>query len=151
MLQFTQKMGSEPPLPEPPNTDFRISLPYDERKKSRLKTLTACGREVGIILPRGSQLKAGDIVASAQGVSAFIDAEKEAVSRIVPGDIDLLLKAAYHLGNRHVAVELNRHWLQYQRDHVLDAMLTGMGIAVIHEYAPFEPESGAYAVAHAHD
>jgi urease accessory protein len=59
-------------------------------------------------------------------------------------DLRWLARAAYHLGNRHVALQIGEGWLRYKHDHVLDEMLHGLGLKVAVEQAPFEPEAGAY-------
>ena len=61
-----------------------------------------------------------------------------------------MARACYHLGNRHVALQIGEGWVRYQHDHVFDAMVTGLGLNVIVEQAPFEPEAGAYSQGHAH-
>jgi urease accessory protein len=61
-----------------------------------------------------------------------------------------LARASYHLGNRHVALQIGRGWVRYQHDHVLDDMVRGLGLTVTIEQAPFEPEAGAYGGAHTH-
>ena len=71
-------------------------------------------------------------------------ASAETVSKVTCDQPLLLLKAAYHLGNRHVPLQVTEHWLRYQHDHVLDDMVRGLGLQVSVEQAPFQPESGAY-------
>lgn len=131
-----------------------VALPYDLRKKSRLRTRTRCGREIGIQLPRGTELRQGDRLLADSGEVIAITASPETVSTVTGDDPLLLLKAAYHLGNRHVPLEVTTSWLRYQHDHVLDNMVAGLGLRVTVEDAPFQPESGAYhhhgAAAHRH-
>ena len=123
---------------------LEIVLPYDLRKKSRIRTETTCGKDIGLFLERGNILKAGDLLRAETGELVRIKAAEEAVSTASCDDASLLLKAAYHLGNRHVPLQLG-DWLRYQPDYVLDDMLIKMGLSVVHEHAPFHPESGAYA------
>lgn len=139
----------------PAEVVLEMVLPYDLRKKSRLHTHSRCGKEVGIFLERGNVLKAGDQLRAESGELIRIVAADEAVSTATCDDFLLLLKAAYHLGNRHVPLEIGqlkigrdqRYWLRYQPDYVLDDMLVRMGLSVVQEKASFHPESGAYGSA----
>ena len=131
---------------------LEIVLPYDLRKKSRLRTWSQCGKEVGLFLERGTVLKAGDQLRAETGELVRVRAADEAVTTARCSDLLLLLKAAYHLGNRHVplqigSLQIGAYYLRYQPDYVLDDMLHRMGLEVIHEQAPFHPESGAYGSA----
>ncbi len=127
---------------------LELELPYDLRKKSRVRTQTVCGREAGLFLERGNVLKAGDLLKAESGELLRIVAAEEEVSTITSENSLLLLKAAYHLGNRHVPLQICRNdqqnWLRYQRDYVLDDMVSKLGLVVKHEMASFHPESGAY-------
>jgi len=139
----------------PAEVVVEIVLPYDLRKKSRLHTYSRCGKEVGLFLERGNILKGGDELRAESGELIRIVAANEAVSTATCHDSLLLLKGAYHLGNRHVPVQVgsllttkHKHfWLRYQPDYVLDDMLVQMGLSVTQEQAPFHPESGAYGSA----
>ena len=102
------------------------------------------GREAGIFLERGSLLRNGDLISGPQGLIVKVIAAKEPVSTVYCDDALLLAKAAYHLGNRHVPLQIEQNFLRYQHDHVLDEMLKQMGLEVIVEDAAFEPEAGAY-------
>lgn len=133
-----------------PEMVLEIVLPYDLRKKSRLHTHSQCGKEVGLFLARGNILKAGDQLRAETGELVRIVAADEQVSTASCADLQLLLKGAYHLGNRHVPLQIGgseMHWLRYQPDYVLDDMLIKMGLNVVQEEAPFHPESGAYGSA----
>lgn len=127
-----------------------ICLPFDERKKSRLRTRTVCGEEIGLMLPRGQILRDGTLLQDETGRIIAVKAAKEHVSTVVSHDTLLLTRAAYHLGNRHVPLQIGDGWLRYQHDHVLDAMVIGLGLRVITAEQPFEPEDGAYASGHGH-
>lgn len=123
---------------------MRVDLPYDQRKRSRIRATSQCGSEIGIQLPRGSELFHGQRLLGESGEQIEIVASDETVSTVT-GDTQLqLLKAAYHLGNRHVPLQVTEGWLRYQHDHVLDDMVIGLGLKVAVEQAPFQPESGAY-------
>ncbi|MEA3641431.1 MAG: urease accessory protein UreE [Lamprobacter sp.] len=129
----------------------QLSLTYEQRSRSRLRARLDDGREVGILLPRGETLQDGDLLADAQDELIRIQAAAEPLSCTEAEDPLLLARAAYHLGNRHVALQIESGRLCWLHDHVLDAMVRGLGLAVTTEQAPFEPEPGAYGgVVHSH-
>ncbi len=132
----------------------RLTLTYDQRRKSRYRTRTDCGRELGWFLPRGEVLADGDWLLCTDGTRVLVRAAAEKVSEVGCDDALLMSRAAYHLGNRHVPLDIERGRLRYQRDDVLDDMLAGLGLAVQHMNASFNPENGAYhgkgAHRHAH-
>lgn len=131
-----------------------LCLPFDERKKSRLRTRTTNGEEIGLMLPRGQILRHGTLLQDESGRVIEVQAAKETVSTVISHDPLLLTRAAYHLGNRHVPLQIGKGWLRYQHDHVLDAMVVGLGLQVLTGEHPFEPEDGAYAGhghSHGHD
>ena len=121
-----------------------ISLPIDQRVKSRLKVRLSNGLEAGLFLPRGQVLRGGDLLQSTNGLVVKVLAAKERVSTVHCDDACALAQVSYHLGNRHVPLEISTTWVRYLSDHVLDEMIAGMGLAVQVELAPFEPEAGAY-------
>lgn len=131
-----------------PATDS-VALAYDERKRSRLKVTLASGVEAGIFLERGDHLHGGDKLVAEDG-SAVVDilAAPEKLIEAVADSPLLFARAAYHLGNRHVPVQIlpteNGGKLRFQTDHVLADMVRGLGCSVAETEAPFEPESGAY-------
>jgi urease accessory protein len=134
----------------------RFVAPFEQRQKARQRVRLASGRDVGLRLARGTLLRGGDKLRATDGTVVDVVAAAEAVSTVVSTDLQQLARLAYHLGNRHVALEVGAGWLRYLRDHVLDAMVAGLGGRVVHERAPFEPEGGAYdghrhSHAHAHD
>jgi urease accessory protein len=122
-----------------------LALPYDDRKKSRLRVRSERGVEVAIVLERGSVLRDGDLLAADSGEILLVRAAAESVSEVASADARLLARAAYHLGNRHVPLQIELGSLRYQHDHVLDAMLIELGLQVAVSMAAFEPEGGAYA------
>jgi urease accessory protein len=122
-----------------------LALPYDERKKSRLRVRSEKGVEVAIVLERGSVLRDGDLLAADGGEVLLVRAAAESVSDATTADARLLARAAYHLGNRHVPLQIALGALRYQHDHVLDDMLGELGLVVTVGMAAFEPEGGAYA------
>ncbi|MBK6744753.1 MAG: urease accessory protein UreE [Hydrogenophilales bacterium] len=122
----------------------RLTLSFELRCKSRLRARLDSGEEVGLFLERGLILRAGDKLAGNDGRVVEVAAATESVMEARAGDPVLLAKAAYHLGNRHVPVQVGDGFLRFGRDHVLSEMVRGLGLAVIEIDAPFEPESGAY-------
>ena len=126
-------------------TNKMLTLPFESRQKSRLKTVLNDGTEVGLMLPRGLVLRGGDCLRAEDGSIIRIVAAPESVSTVRHENLLLIARAAYHLGNRHVALQIGEGWLRYQHDHVLDDMVRGLGLVVLHEMEPFEPEGGAYS------
>ena len=124
--------------------DGRLTLPFELRRKSRLRARLDDGREVALLLERGSVLRDGDRLRSDCGRWIEVAAGREAVSVVRAGDARTLARAAYHLGNRHVAVQVGEGELRYLTDHVLDGMVAGLGAEVVRAELPFEPEAGAY-------
>ncbi len=128
-----------------------VCLPFDERKKSRLKTTAENGEPLGFMLPRGQVLRNGTLLRDETGRIILVKAASECLSVVRSECPILLMRAAYHLGNRHVPLQVSEGLLSYQHDHVLDDMVRGLGLTVTTEQRPFEPEDGAYAAAgHAH-
>lgn len=140
-----------------PATD-QVALAYDERKRSRLKVTLASGADAGIFLERGDHLHGGDRLASADGSHVVeVVAAPETLIEAQAADPLLFARAAYHLGNRHIPLQIvaegNGGRLLFQADHVLAAMLQGLGCTVGETRTPFEPEVGAYGAhgaAHRH-
>jgi urease accessory protein len=122
----------------------KLELSFEIRCKSRLRTQLASGEECGLFLERGTVLRGGDRLLTNDGRIVEVVAAPEALMEAVSGDSLLIAKAAYHLGNRHVAVHLLPGKLRFAADHVLGEMVRGLGLKVAEIEAPFEPESGAY-------
>ena len=148
MLRFIHKAS------EPVETSATLTLTLESRIKSRLRVTLDDGREAGLFLPRGSSLRDGDCLIAEDGMLAvMIRAAVETVSEVRCNDPLQLARACYHLGNRHVPLQIEAGLLRYQHDHVLDEMVQGLGLTVTVQQAPFEPEPGAYggsAQSHAH-
>ena len=125
--------------------DYTLTLPFDLRQKSRFKAELDQGIEVGLQLARGSMLRGGDLLEAEDGKIILIKAADEKVSSVETSDNHLMSRACYHLGNRHVPLQIGEGWLRYAHDHVLDDMLKGLGLQAQCIEAPFEPESGAYS------
>ena len=126
-----------------------VELDWDTRSKSRFDAIDSSGRRLGVFLPRGRVLRGGDVLVAEDGSLVRVQAAAQAVLvvRHCPqhGSPFDLLRAAYHLGNRHVQLELKPDRLQLEPDHVLADLLRQMHLIVGEEQAPFEPEAGAYA------
>lgn len=131
-------------LHEPVPAQATLTLPFDSRQKSRLRTNLDDGRDAGLFLARGTVLRHGDLLRTTCGLVVEVRAAPETVSTARTEDALLLARAAYHLGNRHVALQIGPGWLRYLHDHVLDRMVQELGLALSSEQAPFEPETGAY-------
>ena len=122
-----------------------LELPFEMRQKSRFKATLASGEEVGVLLPRGEILRGGDLVTTSDGRIIEVIAQPEKVLHVKAAASGALTKIAYHLGNRHVPVEVGDGYLRLADDHVLERMLEGLGAQVSRKTAPFEPEAGAYS------
>ena len=132
-------------LDHPHPATATVTLDLDTRIKSRSHVVLDDGREAGLILPRGQVIRGGDLLAD-EGESEVVRviAAHETVSTVYANDNLLLARVCYHLGNRHVPLQIERDWVRYQHDHVLDDMVCGLGASVETGQAPFEPEAGAY-------
>jgi urease accessory protein len=126
----------------------QLRLPFESRQKSRLRARLVSGEEVGLVLPRGEILRGGDLVTASDGRVIEVLAAPEALLHVQCASATELAKAAYHLGNRHVPVQVGEGFLRLAADHVLEEMLKKLGAKVTHVQAPFEPEAGAYAGGH---
>jgi urease accessory protein len=125
-------------------SDIRLVLNYQERQRSRYRAKTLCGLDVAWFVERGKVLADGEILVAKSGEKIAIIAAEETVSEVRSDDPLLLAKAAYHLGNRHVPLQIDAGELRYQHDHVLDDMLRGLGLTVLVTDKSFHPENGAY-------
>jgi len=134
--------------PQGAAADATLTLPFERRQRTRLRMTLDDGTEAALMLPRGEVLRGGDALSSPCGRVVAVCAADEPVSHVACGDPRGLARAAYHLGNRHVPVQVGDGWLRYLHDHVLDAMIEGLGLVVESIAAPFEPEAGAYAGHH---
>jgi len=122
----------------------RLGLTFDARQKTRLRAVLDNGESVALLLPRGETLRGGDLLVASDGRVIELIALPEAVVRVACDSPRELARAAYHLGNRHIPVEVGEGWLRIAEDHVLEQMLLGLGASLTREQAPFEPEAGAY-------
>jgi urease accessory protein len=129
----------------------RLRLPFDLRQRSRQRATLESGEEVAITLARGEVMRGGDLVVAAGGQVIEVVAERERVMHVECTPAPVLARIAYHLGNRHVPVQVGEGWLRFAADPVLAKMVEGLGAKVSVIEAPFEPEGGAYAPHHRHD
>ena len=128
----------------------RLVLPFEERCKSRLRTQLESGEEVGLFLEPGTVLRGGDKLQGSDGRVIEVVAAPERLMEVWSASLLNLARIAYHLGNRHMAVQMGEGWLRFPADHVLRDMVIGLGTDVAEVTAPFEPESGAYSHRHPH-
>ncbi len=132
-----------------------VELDWDVRQKSRFDATDSQGRQLGVFLPRGTAVRGGDVLVAEDGSLIRVIASPQPVLVIThcsahgtPFD---LMRAAYHLGNRHVPIELKPDHLKIEPDHVLAGMLRSMHLIVREAEEAFEPEGGAYgAQGHSH-
>lgn len=143
MDQFVDKFSGVPPRNACVD---HLTLNYSGREKARQRVCLQSGEEITISLKRGSVMRNGDYLMTEAGRYVLVQASPEPVSTITTDGN--LVQIAYHLGNRHVSLQVEQGWVRYQRDHVLDDMVNGLGGTIHHELAPFEPEGGAYGHDH---
>ncbi|ARP82591.1 urease accessory protein UreE [Bordetella genomosp. 8] len=127
-----------------------LTLPFESRSRSRLAATLDNGDEVALFLPRGTVLRDGDALVAEDGGLVRVVAAPQPVLRATCVDPHVLLRAAYHLGNRHTPVEVGPDYLQLEHDPVLKDLLLRLGLNVVAIEAPFEPEAGAYGGGHKH-
>ena len=143
MERFVRLFARGGPGPEN-RSSGTLALPFEERQKTRQRALLTCGEPVGVMLPRGSVMRGGDRLEAESGRVVDVEAARESVSTVRSKNVHAIVRAAYHLGNRHVWLQIGPGWLRYLADHVLDGMIRRMGLNPERECAPFEPEAGAY-------
>jgi len=134
--------------PKSGSPDYVLSLTAEERTRSRFLFQCDDRREIYLNLPRGTTLRDGDYLESEQGEILKIQAKPEPVLTVTTSALLNLLQAAYHLGNRHVSLEITDTYLRLSPDPVLQDLLEHRGLEIKRETAPFQPESGAYGHAH---
>ena len=127
-----------------------VTLDWDVRQKSRFDAIDSQGRQLGVFLPRGTAARGGDVLVAEDGSLIRVLAAPQPVLVVRAcaehGSPFDLLRAAYHLGNRHVALELKPDHLKLEPDPVLADMLRQQHLIVTEAQDAFEPEGGAYAV-----
>jgi urease accessory protein len=146
MIEITTKLHSD----THGVANGQLRLPFELRQKSRLRATLVSGEDVALMLPRGEILRGGDRVQASDGRVIEVIAAPEKVMHVACANSTELARAAYHLGNRHIPVQVGEGFLRLAEDHVLEEMLRGLGASVTHIEAPFEPEAGAYGGGHRH-
>jgi urease accessory protein len=145
MLTFTKQLPANPDAV----VGFTLALTADDRTRSRHRFETDSGEALHLHLPRGTVLRDRDLLESEDGSCLVrVTAKPESVLTVRAATPLLLLRAAYHLGNRHVYLEVSDSYLRFAPDSVLQAMLEKMGLQVTEETVPFQPEIGAYGHSH---
>ena len=144
MRKIMEKVGGSIPA------GVAVTLDHTARQKSRGLLRLDDGSEAALLLERGSGLQPGDRLRADDGLVVQVEAALEGLSIVTARDPLELARAAYHLGNRHIAVQIDALRLAYLHDHVLDDMVRELGFQVTFSAEPFEPESGAYGHGHAH-
>jgi urease accessory protein len=128
-----------------------LTLVFELRRRARLRARLDSGAEVGLLLDRGLSLKHGQRLGTRDGsLVVEVRARAELLSTVQTTDPHLLARAAYHLGNRHVPLQIEPGRLSYQHDHVLDGLMHELGLHALVVERPFEPEAGGYAGGHRH-
>ncbi|MGB3405830.1 MAG: urease accessory protein UreE [Microcoleaceae cyanobacterium] len=141
MLIFTERLSKSI------NTviHFDLALTAEQRTRSRQSIHLPNGQQIYLRLPRGTLLTEGDLLKAEQSdyITKIIAQPEAVITVISQNDLDLI-RAAYHLGNRHVPIEITSNYLRFSPDPVLESMLIHLGLDLKQETAPFYPESGAY-------
>jgi urease accessory protein len=127
-----------------------INLTFDQREKSRLRVNSECGEELGLQLKIGTILSHGDKLQLTDGRVVEVIAAAEKLHEVRAANVTQLARIAYHVGNRHVPLQVSDDHLLMLPDHVLKAMVEGLGGTVTEVTRPFQPESGAYGHSHVH-
>jgi urease accessory protein len=144
----TERLTSRAGADAQPGAELVLS--FEQRVRTRYVAELQDGRPIAVVVPRGSVLRGGDCWLTEAGLVVAIVAARESLLEVRSEDALLITRAAYHLGNRHVAVEIDHQVLRIAHDPVLGRMLEGLGLQPVAVVGPFEPEGGAYGHDHAH-
>ncbi len=139
MLKLTQRYQGPPAA-----VLDSLSLPFDLRKRGRFRATSDGGRDLGVFIERGQVLSDGDLLLSECGQVIRVIAQPEPVVTARADDWLTFARVCYHLGNRHVPLQVGERWLRFQPDHVLQELVELYGLRTRREDAPFAPENGAY-------
>jgi urease accessory protein len=149
LLNLTQHLPAHPDTSVDYPVDYTLSLTAEERMRSRHHFVADQGQDLYLRLPRGTVLRHGDILQSETGDRVVrIIAKPEPVMTVTAAIPLDLLRAAYHLGNRHIPLEITATYLRLSSDPVLKSMLEQLGLVVADDVLPFQPETGAYGHRH---
>lgn len=144
-IVLTQRLSANSAVALHPAPTFTLSLSAEERTRSRYYFQTQEGEGVYLRLIRGTVLQGGDLLQSEEGETIVqVVAKPEPVMTVWAHTPLELLRAAYHLGNRHIALEVTESYLRLAPDPVLKDLIQQMGLHIIEEVVPFQPEAGAY-------
>jgi len=147
MMEVYERLGVQAELP----ADVRIILTHEQRERGRMRTYSTEGEEVRLFLARGTPLMVGEYLRTQCGRHVLIEGAIEPVVTASCEDWGIFSRACYHLGNRHVKVQIGQQSLRIQPDHVLEDMLQQLGLTLAHASHVFVPEAGAYGHAgHSH-
>jgi len=147
MIEITAKLAAG----APGEVHGQLRLPFELRQKRWLFAALVSGEDVAVKLARGASLRGGDRLLASDGRVIEVIAAVEPLVHVECATSSELARVAYHLGNRHVPVQIGDGFLRFGENHVLEEMLCGLGAKLTIVEAPFEPESGAYAGTHSHD
>jgi urease accessory protein len=140
MLEIHERLGTDCNF----QIDARVILTHEQRDRGRLRVFSTEGEELRLFLARGNPLLVGEYLRSQCGRHVLVEGAVEAVAQASTDDWQLFSRACYHLGNRHVKVQVGELCLRIQPDHVLEDMLRLLGMTVVHDQHVFVPETGAY-------
>jgi urease accessory protein len=140
MLEIYQRL----PANSVDTIDGELMLDHLQREKGRFRTQSCSGEEVRVFLERGHTLVIGEVLRSNCGKNLLVIGAVEPVVTATTDNWVRFSKACYHLGNRHVKMQIDDCWLRITPDHVLEGMLQQLGLQLRHEHSPFVPEPGAY-------
>src|SRR3954471_20500922 len=145
MLRFTEVVAAPVAPAVAAGGTALLTWGFEDRRRSRMRIRIDDGREAALLLPRGTILRDGDTLRDPEADErVVVRAANQTLSLVRAEDAVALARAAYHLGNRHIPVQVGRGWLAYEHDHVLDGMARELGLTVEICSAPFEPEAGGY-------
>ncbi|MAZ66959.1 MAG: urease accessory protein UreE [Kangiellaceae bacterium] len=146
MLKVIKNLGHI----HPQQLDDVVTLPFELRTRGRFKSQTSSGLDVGVFLERGKVLQAEDVLETECGKRIQVKAELEDVIEATTDNWETFSRSCYHLGNRHVPLQIGERWLRFKPDHVLEDMIKRQGMHCEQKLAPFSPENGAYSGGHHH-
>ena len=150
MLRIVKRLEPGEAAESIPKIRSRLVLPFDRRQKTRQPVRLEDGEEAQLLLPRGTALRDGDVLEAQDGGRIVVIGAPEHVLDVTADTSFALIRAAYHLGNRHTPLQLGNGFLRLENDPVLKEMLLRLGVNVEEKHQPFEPETGAYGGRHRH-
>ena len=146
MLEIHERLGTHCHQP----IYATVGLSHEQRDRGRLRLTSESGEEIRVFLERGKPLQVGELLKSLCGKYIRVEGALETVAYAKCDDWQNFARACYHLGNRHVKLQVGERWLWIKPDHVLEDMLQQLGLNIAYRQAVFVPESGAYSHGHNH-